>query len=48
VLASDEKLFQALWKNYFEHIAIKERINPALHKRLLPKRFWKYLPEKQL
>jgi probable DNA metabolism protein len=47
VLASDEKLFQSLWKNYFEHIAIKERKNLALHKKLLPKRFWKYLPEKQ-
>ncbi|HEY4785771.1 MAG TPA: TIGR03915 family putative DNA repair protein [Bacteroidales bacterium] len=46
-LASDEKLFQSMWKNYFEHIAIKERINPTLHKKLLPKRFWKYLPEKQ-
>jgi probable DNA metabolism protein len=47
VLASDEKLFQSLWKNYFEHIAIKERKNLTLHKKLLPKRFWKYLPEKQ-
>ena len=47
VLASDEKLFQSLWKNYFEHIAIKERKNLTLHKKLLPKRYWKYLPEKQ-
>jgi probable DNA metabolism protein len=47
VWASDERLFQSLWKNYFEHIAIKERKNLTLHKKLLPKRFWKYLPEKQ-
>ena len=47
VLASDEKLFQSLWKSYFQNIAIKERINPKLHKKLLPKRYWKYLPEKQ-
>jgi len=47
VLAGDEQLFQSLWKNYFEHIAIKERKNLKLHKKLLPKRFWKYLPEKQ-
>jgi probable DNA metabolism protein len=46
-LAEDEKLFQALWKDYFKNIAIKERYNPELHKKLLPKRFWKYLPEKQ-
>jgi len=47
VLASDEKLFQSLWKSYFQHISIKERTNPKLHKQLLPKRYWKYLPEKQ-
>ena len=46
-LASDEKLLQSLWKSYFQNIAIKERKNPTLHKKLLPKRFWKYLPEKQ-
>jgi probable DNA metabolism protein len=46
VLADNEKLFQELWKSYFTHIAIKERSNPLLHRKLLPKRFWKYLPEK--
>jgi probable DNA metabolism protein len=46
VLATDEQLFQELWKSYFTHIAIKERANPLLHRKLLPKRFWKYLPEK--
>ena len=45
--AEDEKLFQSLWKVYFKEIEIKERHNPKLHKRLLPKRFWKYLTEKQ-
>lgn len=43
----DEKLFQKLWKTYFKEMEIKERHNPTLHKRLLPKRFWKYLTEKQ-
>jgi probable DNA metabolism protein len=43
----DEKLFQSLWKVYFKEIEIKERHNLKLHKRLLPKRFWKYLTEKQ-
>lgn len=47
VLAEDEKLFQTLWKNYFNHIAIKERTNLKLQKKFLPKRYWKYLPEKQ-
>jgi probable DNA metabolism protein len=48
VMDSEEKLFQLLWKNYFDSMAIKERINPRLHKQLLPKRFWKYLPEKNV
>ncbi|MDR0970659.1 MAG: TIGR03915 family putative DNA repair protein [Lentimicrobiaceae bacterium] len=47
VLAHDEKLFQQLWKTYFKSMTIKERINPKLHRQNLPKRFWKYLTEKQ-
>jgi probable DNA metabolism protein len=47
VFTEDEKLFQTLWKTYFKEMEIKERHNPTLHKRLLPKRFWKYLTEKQ-
>lgn len=43
----DERLFQQLWKGYFDSMAIRERINPRLHKRELPVRFWKYLPEKR-
>ena len=45
--ATDEHLFQSLWKSYLSSITIKERLNPKLHRQLLPKRFWKYLPEKQ-
>ncbi len=47
LMAEDEKKFQALWKNYFNSMTIKERINPKLHVQMLPKRFWKYLPEKR-
>jgi len=43
----DEKLFQQLWKGYFKAIAIKERTNLKLQQQFLPKRFWKFLPEKQ-
>jgi probable DNA metabolism protein len=46
-MAADEKLFQDLWKNYFSNLCIKERINPKLHVKLLPRRYWKYLTEKQ-
>ena len=41
-----ELAFQQLWKDYFKSAAIKERINPKLHRQHLPKRFWKYLTEK--
>lgn len=47
LLDTDEKLFQRMWKSYFKSMAIKERINPKLHKQNLPIRFWKYLTEKQ-
>ena len=44
--AEDEKLFQRLWKQYFKSICIQERKNDKVHRQFLPKRFWKYLPEK--
>lgn len=47
LMAKDEKLFQELWKGYFKSMTIKERINPKLQRQLLPKRYWKYLTEKQ-
>ena len=46
LLAEDEKLFQKLWKQYFKSICIEERRNDKVHRQHLPKRFWKYLPEK--
>ncbi|NDV60428.1 TIGR03915 family putative DNA repair protein [Bacteroides sp. 519] len=47
LMDEDEKLFQELWKTYFKSIAIKERLNPRLHKQHIPVRYWKYLTEKQ-
>jgi len=47
LMATDEKLFQDLWRGYFKALTIKERINPKLHKQQLPKKYWKYLTEKQ-
>jgi probable DNA metabolism protein len=46
LLATDEKVFQTLWKNYFKAINIEERKNLKLQMQHMPKRFWKYLPEK--
>ena len=47
IMDKDEAFFQELWKAYFKSMSIKERLNPRLHMQLLPKRFWKYLIEKQ-
>lgn len=45
---SDEEFdFQKLWKDYFDSTNIKERKNMKLHVRHVPKRYWKYLSEKQ-
>ncbi|TAH26295.1 MAG: DNA metabolism protein [Cytophagales bacterium] len=47
-LDPEEKLFQALWKNYFKNTNIESRKNTKLHIQHVPKRYWKYLPEKQI
>lgn len=46
LLDDDEKLFQQLWRQYFHSICIQERKNDKVHRQFLPRRFWKYLPEK--
>ena len=46
-LHAEELKFQALWKNYYKHIAIKNRLNPKLQKSFMPKRYWKNLTEKK-
>lgn len=47
LMAEDEKFFQQLWKSYFSALTIKERLNLKLQRQHMPKRFWKYLTEKQ-
>ena len=47
MMAEEEKLFQQMWKVYFKSMTIKERINPKLHRQNMPRRFWRYLTEKQ-
>ncbi|WP_299666411.1 TIGR03915 family putative DNA repair protein [uncultured Polaribacter sp.] len=39
--------FQKLWQDYFKSTNITERKNMKLHIRHVPKRYWKYLSEKQ-
>ena len=38
--------YSSLWKQYFNSIAIKDRINPKLQRQHMPYRYWEYLTEK--
>jgi probable DNA metabolism protein len=42
-----EEMYQQLWKDYFKSTGIPERRNMKLHIQHVPKRYWKYLTEKQ-
>jgi probable DNA metabolism protein len=45
---TSEIAFQQLWNQYFTSTNIKSRANSKLHIQHLPKRYWKYLTEKNL
>ena len=47
VLNEGDALYQTLWKSYIRHISIEERKNLRLQRQHMPRRFWKYLTEKQ-
>ncbi|MCL2243050.1 MAG: TIGR03915 family putative DNA repair protein [Treponema sp.] len=38
--------WEALWKHYHRTINNESRDNPNLQRQLMPRRYWKYLPEK--
>jgi probable DNA metabolism protein len=44
---AEEKLCQTLWQRYYAAVNIAQRNNPKLHLVQLPRRYWRYLPEKQ-
>ena len=46
VLSADDELFQQLWRTYFKAICIKERKNPKKQLSDMPRRYWKYMTEK--
>jgi len=48
VFEDEELNYQKLWKNYFESTNIKARANQKLHEQHVPRRYWKYLSEKNL
>jgi len=47
VIDGQEELFTLLWKDYFRSTNIAERRNIKLHIQHVPKRYWRYLTEKE-
>lgn len=45
-LDPEEPRYRAMWKTYYRAINIPERKNLRLQARLLPRKYWKYLPER--
>ena len=43
----DEELYQKLWQQYFSSVNIAARKNMKLHIQHMPRRYWRYLVEKQ-
>ena len=46
VLSENDKIFQDLWRTYFKAICIKERMNPKKQLSDMPRRYWRYMTEK--
>lgn len=44
---ADEAEYQALWRMFYNTIAIKQRVNPSLRRQFMPKKFWRYIIEMQ-
>ena len=47
MLSAAEYDFKAWWETFRESIAIRERTNPELQMHMMPKRYWRYMPEMQ-
>ncbi|MGD8703659.1 MAG: DUF4130 domain-containing protein, partial [Desulfosarcina sp.] len=43
-----EALCRLLWQRYFAAVNLQQRNNLKRHVSQLPRRYWRYLPEKQL
>jgi len=44
-ITEDESHYQALWKRFYDTIAIEARINPRCRMTHMPKRYWENMPE---
>ncbi len=45
---AEEELYKQLWQQYFNSVNIAARKNTKLHIQHMPRRYWKYLTEKQV
>ena len=46
IIHEEESGYDAMWQDYFKSTGIKSRVNKKLHLRHVPRRYWKYLNEK--
>ncbi|MDU3125571.1 MAG: DUF4130 domain-containing protein, partial [Finegoldia magna] len=44
--SDEEKMFEDCWIEFYNSVGIKELQNLKLMQNNMPKRYWKYLPEK--
>lgn len=47
IIDEKEELYQTLWREYFSSVNIAARKNMKLHIQHMPKRYWRWLTEKQ-
>lgn len=47
-LDDEEVLYDQLWKDYFSSVNIQARKNLKLHIQYVPKRYWRYMNEKEI
>jgi probable DNA metabolism protein len=48
LLKEGEVAYQSLWNSYCKSITIRERLNHKCQKNHMPRRYWKFLPEKRI
>lgn len=46
--SQEEKFFSSAWVKFYDAVGISERKNSKLMVSNMPKKYWKYLPEKQI
>lgn len=45
IIKEESELYESLWKEFYNTIAIADRTNPSYQKRSMPVRYWKHLTE---